>query len=503
MEADIFPAGSRVAAYFRDSGGIAQGLSIPQQQEKVGEWCKTNGLILTRTFADVARSGTSTIGRDAFLEMMAYFDGTVKEVGLVIWEYSRFSRSYTDAQYYLADLRRKGYIVHSMTDNVPQGLDGQMLEGMKLWMNARYSVELGKNVMRGQRYNLNIHHGWRWRVPPGYQLDEINIGDFRNGDARLIHRLVPDPLTAPLVKKAYEMRLAGATMREIHEVCHFRQHYESYIKLLSNPIYLGIFDHQGVRIEGYCEPLIDADTFNRVQALIASRARRQGYEHPRVLRSRFFLSGLLVCSKCGMGMYGQSSSAQGGRYHYDYYRCNGSRTFGTDCGSLRVRKEWIEGRVVEVLRSIILDKTVQDNITKEVQAQIAGANKERAHLQEQVKVQIRENETQLNRVVSAIKEVGHSRMLLVELNLLEAQQVSLQLELEKAQAAVVPLAVPLPLDDISGEVDAALSRADFQQLGVIVRGFITRITLARKWKHVITGRVEYSIAGSMPHYVDI
>src|SRR4030042_1104950 len=163
-----FPQGARVVAYLRDSGGREQNLSIPQQEKSVGEWCRTNGFILSKIYKDAARSGTRISGRDEFLKMVSYLENKVPERGVVFWELSRFSRDYNDCQYYLSDLRRQGYTVHSMTDNIPPGLDGQMLERMKIWMNAKYIEDLKKNIKRGLRYITDVHHAKLGVIPVGY-----------------------------------------------------------------------------------------------------------------------------------------------------------------------------------------------------------------------------------------------------------------------------------------------------------------------------------------------
>jgi len=72
MTTTPFPPGARLVFYARDSGGKDQDLSVAQQEAAAGEWCKAHGYILTRTFVDAARSGTSTGGRAQFLEMISY-----------------------------------------------------------------------------------------------------------------------------------------------------------------------------------------------------------------------------------------------------------------------------------------------------------------------------------------------------------------------------------------------------------------------------------------------
>ena len=62
--------GAIVWDYLRDSGGSAQELSVVQQAEQIELFCQRYGLVLARSNRDVARSGTSTVGRDAFLNMI-------------------------------------------------------------------------------------------------------------------------------------------------------------------------------------------------------------------------------------------------------------------------------------------------------------------------------------------------------------------------------------------------------------------------------------------------
>lgn len=110
-----FPPGTPVVAYLRDSGGTDQDLSVDQQESAVRAWCLDAGLQLTRIFHDDARPGSSVVGRDAFLKMIAYFHHSqVPERGVILWKYSRFSRDIDDAQYYKADLRRLGYQIYSI-----------------------------------------------------------------------------------------------------------------------------------------------------------------------------------------------------------------------------------------------------------------------------------------------------------------------------------------------------------------------------------------------------
>ena len=59
-----FSPGDSICGYFRDSGGEEQDLSIDQQMAVFDHWCGENDLIPGNLFADRARPGSSTVGRD-------------------------------------------------------------------------------------------------------------------------------------------------------------------------------------------------------------------------------------------------------------------------------------------------------------------------------------------------------------------------------------------------------------------------------------------------------
>ena len=65
---------------------------------------------------------------------------------MILWRYSRFSRDIDDAQLYKADLRRRGYTIHSMKDIVPDGIDGRFFESAIDWMNARFLEDMSEDV---------------------------------------------------------------------------------------------------------------------------------------------------------------------------------------------------------------------------------------------------------------------------------------------------------------------------------------------------------------------
>jgi len=93
-------SGSFVWAYLRDSGGDGQEQSVPQQKEEIIKYCKRYGLVLSHVFSDVANSGGSIIGRDAFNDMIEMSkDIELRPAGLLLWNFARFARDLNDSSY--------------------------------------------------------------------------------------------------------------------------------------------------------------------------------------------------------------------------------------------------------------------------------------------------------------------------------------------------------------------------------------------------------------------
>ena len=263
-----FPPGSRLIAYLRDSGGPRQELSVQRQRAEVERWCKEHSYRLERVFADEARTGTTTVGREDMFNLLAWLEREDARVdGVVVWEYERWSRDYNDAQFLIAGIRRTGVKFHSITNPLPEGAAGQIIEAFYLANAQQESEKLSRRIRSGlynviRRYGVYPHS----RPPLGYRKTPANdLPARRDGSPRIGYRLEPDPDKAPLVKKAFELAAQGYTLREINEATGLVTFYYNLGKLLRNRLYAGILDYGQITVEGFCEPVISPELFDQVQ----------------------------------------------------------------------------------------------------------------------------------------------------------------------------------------------------------------------------------------------
>jgi site-specific DNA recombinase len=182
-----FEPGSRIWAYCRDSGGDEQQDSVASQRRAIEEFCNQHQLILANIFADEARPGSSTVGRDG-LEDLLYLAGQQPRPveGIIFWSYSRLARSQLDSQFIKSDLRRKGYVLHSMTDDVPFGEFAPVVEALIDWKNERYLKDLSRDVKRGLYDLARAGYAPGGFPPRGYRAEPVVIGEKRDGKPHVV-----------------------------------------------------------------------------------------------------------------------------------------------------------------------------------------------------------------------------------------------------------------------------------------------------------------------------
>lgn len=438
-----FQPGAQVVAYLRDSGGDDQELSTFQQREFLTSWCQDNGLILSRVFVDAASPGSSTVGRDQFMEMISHFhDPACVDAGVIVWKLSRFSRDIDDSMYYRADLRRRGYILHSIHDNIPDTSDGRIFEALIDWRNKKFLEDLSLDVKRGLEHNINQYGAVPGIPPKGFKRETFNIGKHRNGTPRDVSRWVPDPATWDLCRQAWVMRSEGKPIRQIHQQLHLFGSLASYTTFFTNRIYIGELVYGKTTVPDYCEPMISVEIWDLVQNI--ARKNSADYNpmkglinarHPRRISSRFILSGLLYCARCGALMNGDTVRFKNGK-KLEYYQC-GRAHRRLECTALRIPKEAIETAVIDQLKDYVLNPDNLDMVEEEReknQQEKAGNQKSELVI---LKGQIEDNQRRIKNLVNKIAEDDAAPRSLVEtLRELEHKDDTLKMQLDALRTRI-------------------------------------------------------------------
>lgn len=498
-----FPPGTSIVAYLRDSGGEEQDLSVSQQEDALREWALENNLVITHFYKDVAQSGGSMVGREQLHALMNVFRHGCSERGVVVWKYNRFSRNIDNAQFYRAEIRSLGYIFYSLNDEIPDGPAGRIFEALIDYKDEQYLIDLSIDVKRGLR-DLVRTHGCVPGVPPrGFKREPVMIGQRRNGSAHIGHRWVPDPETAPLVLRAFEMRANGASLGEIQLETHLYGGINSYRTFFSNKLYIGILEFGDLTIENYCEAIIQVPIWEAVQA---KQRHYRGHhhvkagspDHPRRQNSKFLLSGLIRCARCGSPLYGHSSHQRNGT-SYDSYFC--TRAYRKrDCTRQRIPRQIVESAVISTLTDYILQPEVMDNTRKILIDQQSGRLGEQDRKARGLKRQISKVTREIGNLTKAIAASGHSTALLDLLSKSENRKTQLLSNLGELNTSALQ---PIPeinaemlLENLQ-ELRTIIQEANPEKLRLILHNYIDHVEVDRD-KNELFGMIFYFYPPSVP-----
>lgn len=373
------PPGSMVIAYLRDSGGPRQDESIGQQERVIVEYCKQHGLFLSKIYADTA-SGRSIKNREQFLEMYHTIEAMPDDLrphGLLLWAYSRFSRDIVQFNRYLYALLDYGLVVHSLTEEIPAGITGQIMLSLKAYKNAEFSEELGKQIKRGIADRVKAGYCNGGTPPRGYRIVRDYTGTRRNGQQRTGVKWEPDPVLAPLVRLAWELRAKGKGYSEIIQATKGKLYTSknSWASHFRNKSYLGIGKANDLEIPDHHPPLITHelwDAVKKVEAAMPRHGRKGTLLHHRRIKYPSLLSGLAYCVHCGAAMVLHADK------RYRNYICGKrDRQRGyMDCTQARrVNAKKADLAILDAVLNRILSPAFVDDLLEDIQREFADTRK--------------------------------------------------------------------------------------------------------------------------------
>lgn len=486
------PAGSNVWSYLRDSGGDSQDRSIHRQLEAIQAYCAEHNLKLVHVYKDEARTGTTTAGRDDFHRLIKLTTlGENLPTGLLLWNYARFARDLDDSQYYKSFIRRAGIVIHSLTDNIPEGPYARFVETLIDISNEERSRQTSIDARDGLR--SLVQQGAVPGTPPrGFKREPIITVNPRTGEQRKNHKWVMDKKLAPTVRKAFKMRAAGATLLEVHKSTRLYGALNSYKTFFTNPIYIGILEFGDMVIEKYCPPIVDMKTWNAVQEKIRAHAQKKyTTSHPRRANSVYLLSGIIKCAKCGSPMNGNTVSRDTSRGRDEAYRCARAKR-RRDCDASRIPRWKIEGEVLRVFSEyILLPESIEEHqriALHNLEEGEESRNERRSVLSQERGELLRA----ITRLTSAIADAGHSDALLDALKAKELSLAQVRTELDQLTIPMesVPHLTPEQIEQASKSLIHVLNKAPPEQIRQLLRGIIHEVVAERDGR-IIRGMITY------------
>lgn len=300
------------AAYIRVSDERQDEYSPDSQLKKIREYAAKEGYYIPDeyVFYDDGISGRTAKKRGDFNRMI----GMAKErehpfETIFVWKFSRFARNQEEAMVYKNLLRKNGISVVSVSEPVPEGPFGSLIERIIEWMDEFYSINLSAEVQRGMAEKAT--RGEPNTAPPfGYYMKD--------------KAWFPDEEAAEIVREVFRRFVAGEGMRSIAVDLGKRGIRTKYGGMpenrwldfmLNNPTYIGMirWSLDGTRavskrdyhnenimiVQGQHEPIISTELWEAAQ----ERLKELKIKYPKYGRkeqpAEFILKGLVRCSSCG------------------------------------------------------------------------------------------------------------------------------------------------------------------------------------------------------------
>ena len=342
-----------------------EGYSIPAQLKLLREYASRHGIRIVREFIDVETAKTT--GRKSFGEMVDFLRRSRDCRTLLVEKTDRLYRNFRDA----ATLEDLEIEIHFVKENQVLSKDSRsqvkLTQGLHLLMARNYSENLREEVIKGMREKAEqgIYPG---RAPFGYR---------NNRERRTIEA---HPENAGIVRYIFECYARGQdsliTLRQAVRERFGKTINRSYLHtILTNPVYIGIFQWAGKSYCGTHETLIAPAMFEAVQNVIRGHHKGKYRKHEIAFR------GLLICFHDGCTVTAELKKGK-----YVYYRCSGYRG---KCLLPRFREEQIAERLGQIIKDIhIPDEVVariEQSLNRTKLQQRDRTASERARLEERLK----------------------------------------------------------------------------------------------------------------------
>ena len=334
------------------------------------------GALVVKEFADRGDSARSA-NRPELQKMLAYLkeDGGIDYV--IVHKLDRLARNRADDVEINRAFEEAGVRLVSTSENIDQTPGGMLLHGIMSSIAEFYSRNLANEVIKGMGEKAR-NGGTLGKAPLGY----MNVR-ARDENGREVRTVDLDEERAPLIRLAFtEYATGNWTVRQLADHLNTlglnipptpRRPAKSITatrlhEILRHPYYKGIVTFQGVEYPGKHEPLVDSQTWQTVQTILASR--RYG-ERQRI--HNHFLKSTVVCGQCGARLSVQNAKNSKGTI-YPYFVC-ARRCRLHDCAFTAVLIDVVEDRMVDLYRAIELsaeDRTQIERYLHDELAQIEG-----------------------------------------------------------------------------------------------------------------------------------
>ena len=326
-------------------------------------------------FADDGISGTNTKKRLEFNRMIeSCISG---EIDMIITKsISRFARNTLDCLKYIRKLKEYKVPVYFEKENInTMDSKGEVLLTIMASLAQQESESISKNVKMGIQYRyqkgeVRVNHN-RFL---GYTKDEDGKLIIQSDEAEVVKRIFKEYLEGKSLNGIAKGLMADDILTAANNPI---WRGETIRKILSNEKYMGdallqktytvdVLNKKRVvnnglvpqyYVENSHEGIISKEMFHKVQLELKQRAelRKNKSKQQSTYSSKYLLSNLLVCQKCGNLYRRVNWKSKGNKY--TYWRCKTRVNDGTSCCDAdSISEKEIQNLIIRAINDLLGNK---------------------------------------------------------------------------------------------------------------------------------------------------
>ena len=323
-------------------------LSLETQLKGCTEFAKRFGYNICGQFGGTYESAQSD-ERKELVRMMNFAKKTKEKISIIlVYSLERFSRTGDNAIWLSRELRQHGITIVSVTQPIDTSNPSGVLQQNILFLFSQYDNDLRRQkCVAGMKEKL-LKGEWLGMPPMGYKYVHSRFD-------KEVQRIEIDKKNGPLMRKAFQMKLEGATNTKISEVitaAGLRLTEKRLSDALRNPFYCGFLSHNlldGELVKGKHPALISEKTFLKVNDLL--KKNPHGFYHSPE-NENLPLRRFIRCSDCGAQFTGylyKKKLKNGKVLPFHYYKCY---TKGCKCNkSVSI----IHGQWIDLIKPLQID----------------------------------------------------------------------------------------------------------------------------------------------------
>lgn len=361
----------------REDGDKQESESIGNQRKILQRYVKENNLCLVKEYVDDGISGT-TFDRPSFNELLQDIEN--QNINMVITkDLSRLGRDYIKTGFYLEDYFPKNNIRYvAITDGIDTYIDSTNndITPFKAIMNDMYAKDISKK----------IRSVLKEKQKQGEYMCSIPAYGYKRHPT-IKNKLIIDEQVEDIVEKIFDMYANGHGSVEIVKFLNSNKYLSptgyrktgivqdenktqynwnevTLCNMLKNEVYIGntvqnkksvisykvkkirtVEKENQIRVDNTHEPIIDQDTFEKVQCILEKRGTNTKLKYDYLLR------GLLYCYHCKrkLQIVLKKNSKRNEKSH-PYITCSDAKERG--CYPLNMNYDKFEKHIIYIVKKI-------------------------------------------------------------------------------------------------------------------------------------------------------